>query len=95
MGYKFLSRYLSIKKVVREWAEAPSDSQKVLLAYALTSPFTDIAEYVKKNYIQKNIIKEIRDETKRQYLEEIDKNSIKAFILKNQLIVLDEILEDK
>ena len=48
MGYKFLSRYLSIKKVVREWAETPSDSQKVLLAYALTTPFTDIAEYVKK-----------------------------------------------
>ncbi len=50
MGYKFLSRYLSIKKVVREWAETPSDSQKVLLAYALTTPFTDIAGYVKKKY---------------------------------------------
>lgn len=49
-GYKFFSRYVTAKKVVKAWAEQKSDEEKVLLVYALTTPFCQIAEYVKKHY---------------------------------------------
>ena len=50
IGYKFFSRYVTAKKVVKAWAEQKSDEEKVLLVYALTTPFCQIAEYVKKHY---------------------------------------------
>jgi len=50
MGYKFLSKYFNIKKVLRSWAREESKEQKVLLIYALTTPFCQLADYIKKNF---------------------------------------------
>lgn len=50
MGYKFLSKYLKIKKVLKKWANEESNEQKVLLVYALTTPFCQLADYVKKHF---------------------------------------------
>lgn len=50
-------------------------------------------EYVDKNYIHKDVIKKIRAEMYVEYIKELDKNSIKAFILKCQIEILDNIME--
>lgn len=52
-GIKMFSRYSSVKKVLKEWASAPSEPQaeeKVLLVYALTVPFTQLAGYVTRKF---------------------------------------------
>jgi len=50
-------------------------------------------EYVDKNYIHKDVIKKIRAKMYVEYIKELDKNSIKAFILKCQIEILDNIME--
>ena len=52
-------------------------------------------EYVYKNFIHKDVTKELRAKLYKEYIEKIDKNSIEAFILKCQIEILDKILEDK
>ena len=52
-GYKFYSRYITTKKVIEKWAEEDNGEEKVLLTYALATPFCQLADYVKKHY--KNI----------------------------------------
>ena len=47
---KNFSRYKGIKKQVDEWAKEKNEDQKVLLAYAMTSPFVEILNYVKRKY---------------------------------------------
>ena len=48
-GFKYLSRFSTAKKAVQAWARKPCED-KVLLIYALTNPFTQIAEYIKKKF---------------------------------------------
>ena len=48
--WKNFSRYRGIKKQVDEWAKGKDKDQKVLLAYAMTSPFVEILNYVKRKY---------------------------------------------
>ena len=50
MGYKFFSKYVNAKKVIKQWAKEQNGEQKVLLAYALTTPFCQLCDYVKKHY---------------------------------------------
>ena len=50
MGYKFFSKYINIKKVLKKWAKEKTDEQKVLLVYALTTPFCQLANYIKKRF---------------------------------------------
>lgn len=47
---KFLSKYFSLKKKVVEWIENDIDGEKVIIAYAMTSPFVELLNYVKKKY---------------------------------------------
>lgn len=49
-GYKWISRYYGIRKAIKAWAKRPSKQQKVLLIYALTTPFVQMAAYVKKKF---------------------------------------------
>ncbi len=49
-GYKFFSRYITAKKVIKHWAKQKSNDEKVLLVYALTTPFCQLADYVKKHF---------------------------------------------
>ncbi len=47
-GIKGVSRYSSIKKVIKKWAK--TEGEKSLLIYALTTPFCNIAQYVKNKF---------------------------------------------
>lgn len=54
IGIKQLSRSISLKPYVKDWAKKDFGKQKVVIAYAMTSTFTGILRYVKK--IDENII---------------------------------------
>lgn len=47
-GIKRVSRYLSLKPFVKDWIDSKKDSKKIIIAYAMTSTFTQILEYAKK-----------------------------------------------
>ena len=48
--YKNLSKYIGIKKEIDKWAKVGIHSNKVVIAYAMTSPFVEILKYIKKTY---------------------------------------------
>lgn len=48
--YKNFSRYTGIKKQVDKWVKEDNGEQKVVLAYAMTSPFVEILDYIKRKY---------------------------------------------
>ncbi len=48
VGLKRISRYVSLKPYVKKWIESNKDSKKIIIAYAMTSTFTQILEYSKK-----------------------------------------------
>ena len=49
--------------------------------------------HMKYNFIPKKVIQEKLDKLKKEYKEELEKDSIKAFILKCQIEILQELLE--
>lgn len=49
---KNYSRYRSVKKEVNKWAKDNTGEKKAIIAYAMTSPFVEILDYVKKRYPQ-------------------------------------------
>lgn len=49
-GVKVLSRYLTAKKKVKEWAKTDNGNEKVIIAYAMTSPMVELLQYVKSNF---------------------------------------------
>ena len=49
-GYKWISRYCTTKKAIKRWATDGNTEKKVLLIYALTTPFANVAKYVKKHF---------------------------------------------
>ena len=46
---KYLSKYQSLKSKIDQWI-TETDGEKVILAYALTSPFAELLHYVKTKY---------------------------------------------
>lgn len=47
MGVKHLSRRLTMKPYVKNWAKKNSGNKKVVIAYAMTSTFTSLLRYIK------------------------------------------------
>lgn len=47
---KQLSRYVSAKRILKQWAKEDVDTEKVLLVYALTTPFVQLAHYVQTRF---------------------------------------------
>lgn len=47
---KFLSKYRGLKKKVDEWMNREADGEKVVIAYAMTSPFVELLHHIKKKY---------------------------------------------
>lgn len=45
---KNISRYISLRKYVKKWLSDNNDKQKVVIAYAMTGPFTHLLNYIKK-----------------------------------------------
>lgn len=54
-----------------------------------------INQVLSKDYISKKIIKEKKQELEKEYKEYLEENSTKAFILKCQLELINEMLEEK
>lgn len=48
--FKWFSRYFGIKKNIKQWALKPTSKQKVVLIYAMATPFVNIAKYIKDKY---------------------------------------------
>lgn len=48
-----------------------------------------------KNHIPVQTLKDKLEELKKEYIKELEKNNTKAFILKCQITIIEEILEDK
>lgn len=46
--FKHYFRYFTLRKYIRSWAKSSSKRKKILLAYAMTSPFLRIFKYAKK-----------------------------------------------
>lgn len=49
-GYKFISKYVGIKREVTKWINSLDERKGVIIAYAMTTPFVEILNYVKKKY---------------------------------------------
>ena len=47
-GIKSISRYFSLKPYIKKWSLEKNMRKKVIIAYAMTSPFTHILRYAKK-----------------------------------------------
>ena len=60
-GIKVLSRYYTVKRELDKWASVDSGREKVLLIYAMTTPFAQLAGYIKKKYSSIKVIYIIPD----------------------------------
>lgn len=49
-GYKVFSRYWGVKKEIDKWVVNGTQENKVVLAYAMASPFVELLAYIKKKY---------------------------------------------
>ncbi len=49
-GIKYISKYYAIKEKIDQWANDGKSDEKVVVAYAMTSPFVEILNYIKKKY---------------------------------------------
>ncbi len=47
---KCFSRYATVKKVLKQWATEQTEEDKVLLVYALTIPFVQLADYMRRRF---------------------------------------------
>lgn len=47
---KQLSRYIGVRRQLDNWARKITEDKKVLLVYALTTPFVQLASYIQKKY---------------------------------------------
>lgn len=47
---KYLSKYYGLKKKVDQWINSGVNGEKVIIAYAMTSPFVELLHYVKNKY---------------------------------------------
>lgn len=60
-GIKVLSRYYTVKRELDKWASIDSGREKVLLIYAMTTPFAQLAGYIKRKYSSIKVIYIIPD----------------------------------
>ena len=60
-GIKVLSRYYTVKRELDKWASVDSGRDKVLLIYAMTTPFAQLAGYIKRKYSSIKVIYIIPD----------------------------------
>lgn len=84
-GIKYLSRYTSSLKVVKKWAKAETNAQKVLLVYALTVPFVNIAGYIQKKYPAIKVCVVVPDLPEYMNVGAMRKNGAYAFLKRQEI----------
>lgn len=50
--YKTMSQYIGLKKHIDAWIKENKDEKIAVLAYAMTSPFVELLDYIKRKYKQ-------------------------------------------
>ena len=50
--YKTFSQYNGLKKYIDKWVKENKDEKKVIVAYAMTSPFVELLNYIKRKHKQ-------------------------------------------
>ena len=79
-GIKWVSRYFRIRKFIKKWAEASSDSSKILLVYALTTPFANVAGYIKRKYPHVKVCFVVPDLPDYMNVAEMEKKGLYYFL---------------
>ena len=49
-GIKYVSKYRGLKKKLDQWVKRDSDEEKIIIAYAMTSPVVELLRYIKHKY---------------------------------------------
>lgn len=78
-GIKYISRYVGCLKAVKKWAKMPSESPKVLLAYALTMPFANIAGYIQRKFPAIKVCLVVPDLPEYMNVSAMNKGGVYAF----------------
>lgn len=60
-GLKVFSRYFTVKNALDSWVMDGSEKEKVLLVYAMSTPFAQLAGYIKNKYKDVKVIYVIPD----------------------------------
>ena len=47
---KYFSKYRGLKKQIDQWVKGQAECEKVVIAYAMTSPVVELLHYIKKKY---------------------------------------------
>lgn len=83
-----ISNQMAIARVLARIKELEEENKR-------KDMFVKMAKEVIENSILKQKLKDKLEELKKEYIKELENNSTKAFILKCQITILEEILEDK
>lgn len=92
-GLKFFSRYFSARKAVVKWAKSKSDDKKVLLIYAMTTPFVNIAEYIKKKFPEIKICLVVPDLPEHMRPGKSDSKSFYSILKQREIKMLRRMLK--
>ena len=83
-----ISNQMAIARVLARIKELEEENKR-------KDMFVKMAKEVIENSILKQKLKDKLEELKKEYIKELENNSTKAFILKCQITIVEEILEDK
>lgn len=85
---KMFSRYNGIKKYVNKWANNGSAAQKVLIIYALTTPFVWIASYVCNRYKNVKVCIVVPDLPEYMNVTGMQKKRMYAFLKSTEIRII-------
>lgn len=83
-----ISNQMAIARVLARIKELEEENKR-------KDMFVKMAKEVIENSILKQKLKDKLEELKKEYIKELENNSTKAFILKCQITIVEEILEEK
>lgn len=93
MALKWFSRLISTKKYVKKWAEKAGDN-KVLLVYALTTPFVNIASYIKKKFPHIKVCIVVPDLPEYMNVSLMQKKGVYYFLKKYEIKVIKKYIKE-
>lgn len=80
---KFASKYFSLKKELKKWLKQNKGEEKVIIAYAMTSPFVELLDYAKKKCPEVNCLLFVPDLP--EYMDVTNKSSIYNIVKKRHI----------
>ena len=80
---KFASKYFSLKKELKKWLKQNKGEEKVIIAYAMTSPFVELLDYAKKKCPEVKCLLFVPDLP--EYMDVTNKSSIYNIVKKRHV----------